>query len=316
MLLRIALFALMATGLLGFGAVAWFSTMPAPPPPEAKVAEALPAPPPAPVPPPPPAKVTVTVAARTLRAGSFLRPDDLRAQEMDAAAAPPGALTDSPAVRGQLNGSMLRRGVGEGEALAGADVFKPTDRGFLAAVLEPGMRAETVALADPDSSPGFLWPGDRVDLILTQQFADPDIKLRRRFAGETVLQDIRVVAVDQQMMPGETPPDTDGKPQAMHRIAVEVPPDAAERLAVAARLGKLTVSLRAASEEEPRAPARNPAGKHVRLLPASAWEQPDPEPRGVTWSGTVSRALNLPVRPAPPPRVELFRGNADGGGHG
>lgn len=368
MLLRIALFALMAVGLLGFGAVAWVSTHPAAPPaaPPPPAAAPEPSPPP---PPPPPAKVTVTVAAHSLRAGSFIRPDDLRAAEMEADDVPAGAMPDSPAVRGQLNGAMLRRGVGEGEALTAADVFKPGDHGFLASVLAPGMRAVMVGLNGVEAGAGFVWPGDRVDLILTEQLTDADIKARRRYAGETVLENARVVAVDQVLVPGGAADDGksgDSGNGAGHRIAVEVPPEAAERLAVASLLGHLTVSLRPAFEGsgpthmvsaafgmgqdvacdsprsraglqwasqtclEPFHPDGRQGGPTPGLpnpgLPTPGTSNPGTSNPGtsnsgtttqgsnlgsrrVTWSGDVSRALDLPVRQVPPPPLQLFRGS-------
>lgn len=281
MLLRIALFALMAAGLLGFGAVAWFSSLP-PPPPEPKVAEAAPAPPP---PPPPP--VGVMVAAHPLRAGTFLHAADLHAEALPASQVPPGASADTPAARAQLEGAMLRHGIGQGQAVLPGDILRPGEHGFLAAVLEPGMRAMTLALNEVASDWGLIWPGDRIDLILTQSFDAADTLVRRHFAAETVLTKIRVVAVDQQLMQGEAVDDAERK--ATRTLTLEVSPAQAERLALALRLGKLVISLRSAAAD---------AGA--------------PAPPQVTWSGDVAHALGQPTRPPVPATVLLFRGNAGG----
>ena len=307
MLLRIALFALMAVGLLGFGTVAWVSTHPSAPPAPVPVVAVVAEPAPAPVPPPPPAvRITVLVAAHPLRAGSFLRPDDVRAAEVDEKQVPPGTSPDSPAVRSSLNGAMLRRAFGEGEALTAGDLFRPGDPGFLASVLKPGSRAVMIGLNGVESGAGFVWPGDRVDVILIEKFDGNDVLQHRRIAGETVLEDVRVVAVDQQMMPGGPPGEAVKESRnAEHRIAVEVGPDAAERLAVAPLLGKLTVSLRAVAEPAPN------AGNLLASL--SGMVPPEPAPPRVTWGGDVSRALGMPVRPPVPRRVEVFRGTSAGG---
>src|SRR5579884_2839339 len=156
MLLRIAVFALLAAGLAGFGAVAWISTRP-PAPIEAAAAQ-----------PPPEAKLKVLVAARQLRPGSLLKPEDIAAGELPATKVPAGAVTDTPQGRAQLFGAMVRRGLAAGEPLLPADILRPGDHGFLAAVLTPGMRAITIGVDMISGSAGLIWPGDRVDLILTQ----------------------------------------------------------------------------------------------------------------------------------------------------
>ncbi len=287
MLLRIALFALMAAGLLGFGAVAWFSSLPTPPPPEAKVAEIAPTPPP---PPPPP--VSIMVAAHPLRAGTFLKAADLHAEALPANQVPPGATADTPAARGQLEGAMLRHGVGEGQAVLSGDILRPGEHGFLAAVLEPGMRAMTLGLNEVASDWGLIWPGDRIDLILTQSFDAADTLARRHYAAETVLTKIRIVAVDQQLMQGEMADDAEHK--ATRTLTLEVSSAQAERLALALRLGKLVISLRSAATDVD--------------MPIP----PQVTPPQVTWSGDVARALSQPTRPPVPATVLLFRGNAGG----
>ncbi len=52
--------------------------------------------------------------------------------------------------------------------LSAGSVVKPGERGFLAAVLEPGMRAISVPVDEAAGNAGLIFPGDRVDLILTQ----------------------------------------------------------------------------------------------------------------------------------------------------
>src|ERR1700722_2341997 len=161
MLLRIALFFVMAAGLVGFGAVAWISTHP---PPQAVVqtAVAMPA-----------VMVSVRAAAKTLRPGVLLKPDDLTTVTMAKSAVPEGARTDSSTARAELLGAMVRRTVPADEVLLPIHVMRAGARGFLAAVLGPGLRATTVGVDAVTGTAGLIWPGDHVDLILTETTDDP-----------------------------------------------------------------------------------------------------------------------------------------------
>src|ERR1700752_2721543 len=126
MLLRVAFFILMAVGLLGFGTVAWISTRP-PAPAAAATAQA-------------PVTRTVLVAARSVTAGSLLKPEDLAAKQFPVSAS---GLTDTngdtPDIRRSLVGAMVRRSLAQGDLVHNSDVMRPGDHGFLAAVLAPGM---------------------------------------------------------------------------------------------------------------------------------------------------------------------------------
>ena len=66
------------------------------------------------------------------------------------------------------------------------------------------MRAVTVAVDATTGAAGLIWPGDRVDLILTQTIQEATLPLGRRVAAETVLSDVRVIAIDQQLVQGAT----------------------------------------------------------------------------------------------------------------
>jgi pilus assembly protein CpaB len=294
MLLRIALFVLMAVGLVGFGTVAWISTSPPSPTPASADGSAAP---------PKPTKITVLVAARQLRAGTFLKGDDIRSQEVPAEQVRPNTSLDTPAARGQLLGAMLRHSIGEGQPVQTEDILRTGDHGFLAAVLEPGMRAMTFGVNDVASDWALIWPGDRVDLILTQQFEDPNTKATRRLAAETVITDIRVVAVDRQLMQGEMADDAERK--SMRTLTVEVSPEAAERLALAIRLGKLAITLRSA------AMARQVTAQAGQMTATRLNDATDAPPT-VTWSGDVAHALGQPIRPPDPIVVRIFRGAEDG----
>ena len=191
MLLRLALYMLMAAGLAGFGAVAWISTRP---PPAAPVAVAAPV--------AMPVTVSLLAAAHTLRPGVLLKPEDLTTVIAVQSAVPEGARIDTPATRAELLGAMLRHTVMAGEVLLPMHIMRAGERGFLAAVLGPGLRATTVGVDAVSGTAGLIWPGDHVDLILTETLDDPAAPLGRRIAGETVLHNVRVIAIDQELMQG------------------------------------------------------------------------------------------------------------------
>ena len=97
---------------------------------------------------------------------------------------------------------MVRRSLAANEPIIAGDVLNPGDRGFLAAVLGTGMRAVTVGVDPVSGTAGLIWPGDHVDVVLTQSIEEKDQPIDRRVSGETVLTDVRVIAVDQQLVQG------------------------------------------------------------------------------------------------------------------
>jgi pilus assembly protein CpaB len=237
MVLRVVFFALMALGLTGFGTVAWLSTRP----PAATAAAQQAA-----VDVPVVTKKTVMVTARAIQAGSLLKPEDFVAKEvsLDGINAD-GLMVDSAEARGMMVGSMVRRAMGPGEMIRGDAVVRPGEHGFLAAVLGNGMRAITIGVDATSGSAGLIWPGDKVDVILTQSLTDQALPLGRRVAAETVLRATRVIAIDQQLMQGAAPVGGDAQSRT---VTLEVAAEQAERLSVAMRLGRLSLSLRSASE--------------------------------------------------------------------
>ncbi len=277
MLLRLAVFGLLALGLGGFGTVAWIATRQ---PPVAQVAAEVP---------PPPTHHLFLAATGPLRAGTLLKADDLATQDLPEAVA--GAEEDTVATRAGLTGAMLRRSLAQGETVLAADVMRPGDHGFLAAVLGADMRAATVAVDNVSGSAGLIWPGDRVDLILTQALEDPALPPARRVAAETVLADVRVIAIDQLLARGVAPAGDVG---AGRTVTLEVTPAQAARIAVATRLGRLSLAVRSAERSS--------------ALPSA-------EPITTTWGGDVSPALarptTIPAKDAGA-TLRLFQGAAEG----
>ena len=257
MSLRTALFAAIVLGLGGLGIVAWIgSQLPSKPPVAAMAA------------PTPPPRTKILAVAHPLHAGTLLKYDDIQPRDMLVSEVPVGARSDTPQDRAELVGSMIRRGLLPQDILLPADVLRPGDHGFLAAVLRPGMRATTVGVDAVSGTAGLIWPGDHVDVLLTQVSEDHTLPAARRASAETVLADVRVIAIDQQMMQGAS--GTSTEQGSTHTVTLEVTEAQAERGALAARLGHLSLIVRAAD-----------------ALPDARESRPE-----TTWGGDVSHALN------------------------
>ena len=264
MIVRVALLALIACGLAGFGTIVWMVA----PHGDAATAAAV----------APSNHVKVLVAAKPLRPGSLLKVDDISGREVDEDKLPEGYVLDDANARRSLTGGMIRRTMVAGDVISNTEVLRPGDHGFLAAVLRPGFRAVTVAVDAVSGAAGLIWPGDRVDLILTQQLDEQGaINAGRRIAAETVLRDVRVIAIDQQLTSGSA-----GMAETIpaRTITIEVSSSSAEQVQVATKLGRLSLAVR------------------------SAEHGPSEDKEGATWASDVSNALG---NSAPKPAISTLR---------
>jgi pilus assembly protein CpaB len=234
--MRLLLVLVLLVTAAGLGLVAWQAVQPPAPAPVV----------PAVAPPPASTRIRVLAAARPLLAGSLLKEGDWEVREVLPDTASDETLRDTPEERGELQGAMLRQYHEAGAPLSRADVLRPRDRGFLAAVLHPGQRAISVGVDAVTGAAGLIWPGDQVDLILTQELDASQAPLDRRVVAETVLTDIRVIAVDQKMAQGASAESATR--DVARTVTLEVSAREAERVAVATRLGRLSVTVRAMEE--------------------------------------------------------------------
>lgn len=297
MLIRVALLSMMTLALGGFGLVAWISLKPPPP---AAVADA-------PAPPPPPVLRAVLAAASSLRPGVLLKPEDLVALQVTETDAPEGARPDTVQARSELIGAMLRRAVGEKQPVLPADVLRPGDHGFLAAVLRPGMRATTVGVDAVSGTAGLIWPGDRVDLVLTQALDDQALPQGRRVLGETVMSDLRVIAIDQQLMQGAVPGSSNA--DSNRTVTLEATPAQVERVAVATRLGKLSLAVRPGGTAQADAAASGPDKDSAK--DGAKAGVPQLAVSTTTWGADVSPGL-VQQRPGTTGTLRVFQGTTEG----
>jgi pilus assembly protein CpaB len=250
----------------------------------------------------PPAQTLVLVAGLALPGGSMVTAEALQSREIPATQVTKEYNLDTPDTRRSLMGAMVKRNLSAGEPLRNDDLMKPSDHGFMAAVLSPGMRAVSITLDAASGVSGLIWPGDRVDLILTQMNADPSMPIGRRISAHTVLSNVRVVAIDSQMIAGVNRNPNASVDGQNKTVTLEVDEEGAQRVAVGMRLGKLSVSVRAASSlaGSSKSNAKQEATYGSDVLPDLA-EKAVPAP--------VAPVVTMAAPPAPvAPPMRVFSG--------
>lgn len=209
----------------------------------------------------------VLVAAEMLPAGLVIKHEHLRWQRWPEDGVAEGYLVKGEGTIESLVGSVVRSGIGPGEPLTNTRIVRPGDRGFLAAILQPGMRAVAVPINATSGIAGLIFPGDRVDVILTHTInAERDSDERVRRASETVLHGIRVLATDQRT------DRQDGEASLAKTVTLEVTQKQAEMLSVVTEIGKLSLSLRSlvanAEQAEAAVEGGQPAEQAKEAVPA------------------------------------------------
>ena len=196
--------------------------------------------------PPEPTGPQVLVATRGLPVGTIITADAFRYQpwpkELVEAAyfmKPDGG--DEAGTK-ELLGTVVRNPITAGQPLTKGSLVFPGDRGFLAAALGPAMRAVTVPVSALTGVAGFVFPGDRVDMVLTQNVAGQGTGDTLK-VSETIIRNLRVLATDQRSQAAK---DEQGNTivSEYKLVTLEVTPRLAEKIAVAQTIGTLSLSLR------------------------------------------------------------------------
>lgn len=218
-------------------------------------------------------KAKVLVAARDLQPGQRLQEADLSWKDWpvdevnpafitdgsvpigDAAAAkeapPEGAVATvtrtavdlaGGGAKGDYVGSVVRDPILAGEPIVARKIVRAGDSGYMAAYLEPGMRAMAIRVTVETAAGGFILPGDRVDVVLTRE-ANPAAGaaegVRSKFTSSTVMRNLKVLAIDQTTHAAE-----DAAAVVGATATLEVRPSDAEALALAKSEGELSLVLR------------------------------------------------------------------------
>jgi pilus assembly protein CpaB len=246
-------------------------------------------------------KTHVLVAESNLPAGSFLKEQNFRWQAWPDEAVPENYMIQGEVELVELTGAVARRAFTAGEPITRSLIVKPGERGFLAAVLRPGYRAVALQVNATSAIAGLVFPGDRVDIIITYLIEEGLIRsrARERHASETILTNVRILAIDQEM---ENP---DGTPRVGKNATFEVTPKQAEMISMLREMGRLSLALRPLAKDEEELKRIVESGAPI--------EEPDPT-QGETYTldTEVSNLLNrlyYPPRRQQEQSVRVVRGN-------
>ena len=189
-------------------------------------------------------RLQVIVANADIVAGQFVRADThLALADWPKENITDAMLTNENSKVADFDGAVARRAFAKGEPMLKNQMVRSTEGGFMAAVLDGGKRAVSIAVDSTSGNAGFIFPGDRVDLILTHSVSRQSVQSR---ASETFIEDVRVLAVDQRL------DNPENKAVLAKTVTLEVTPKQAEEINLAKDLGKISLSLRSlASNKKP-----------------------------------------------------------------
>jgi pilus assembly protein CpaB len=266
----------------------------------------------------------VLVATRALPVGTIIDAEALHYQRWPEALTQPAYYIkgQTPAGPGELIGTVVRNEISAGQPITQGSLIKPGERGFLAAALGPGMRAITVPVSATSGVAGFIFPGDRVDIVLNQEVGGgegPPLK-----ASETIIRNIRVLATDQRM--SAQGPDGKAEVKSFSTVTLEATPKIAEKIAVAQTIGQMSLSLRSIADNnadleraiatgEVKVPAGvDPKAKGERQLLIAIANQPIDTSPTYTLGNEVSRFQRSTVpSKTPAPRAAGAASGPSGG---
>ncbi len=192
-------------------------------------------------------RTAILVATRAIDPGRPILQSDMRWKEVQDVAPAGGVLVRGQVSEAEFVGAITRRSFAQDEPLLPEDIVKTADRKFLAAILGPGKRAVAVPVEAQQSTSGLVLPGDRVDVILTHVLVEAPGSATGSVA-ETILRDVRVIAVDQTLSPTLKGASAESGLLADARmprvVTLELDEGQAQTLVVGLQLGKLQLSLR------------------------------------------------------------------------
>jgi pilus assembly protein CpaB len=134
-----------------------------------------------------------------------------------------------------LEGALVKEPLLANEPITARKVVRAGQTGYMAVVLQPGMRAVAISVTAETGAGGFILPGDRVDVLQARQ---PEGE-RKTVTTELLMRNLRVLAIDQAT---ETPKDS--KTAVGATATLEVPAADAEVLVRGKAQGQMVLALR------------------------------------------------------------------------
>ena len=185
----------------------------------------------------------VLVARNPVHTGQIVKPDDLRWQSWPEGSMAPTYIVEGKRPMSDFVGAVARGPIAAGEPITDGKLVLTGTRGFMAAVLQPGTRAVSIPTTATTAVSGFIYAGDRVDVLLTHVLNGD--KSGQHTATETVLRNARVIAMDQRLdfSPGD-------KPDVGKTATLELTPKQSEIITLAVKMGDLSLALRSLQDPD------------------------------------------------------------------
>jgi pilus assembly protein CpaB len=251
--------------------------------------------------------VRIAVAAMPLAYGTEITPDKVKFVNYPQASLPPGIYKSVAELLPQGKQRVVLRPIQVNQPLLAADLSGEGQNASIAALLPDGMRAATVSINDVSGVAGFVKPNDTVDVLITRQAIGADGASQGRQVTDVLLQNIRVIAMDQAA-------SSNGQPAVSRTATLELTPIDAQKIALGQQLGQLSLVLRKPGEEQnipnvetvslddlrysyygsQRPPTAGPGGKPVSMT------SPPPAVRQQRIA-RLTQPRRAPVRPAAVP---------------
>lgn len=181
--------------------------------------------------------VKVVAAATSLKFGDRLAKENLRFIDWPAGSLPDGTFTTMDDLLGPQPRVVLQA-IQPNELILTTKITGPGQRASLSAVITSGMRAMTIRVNDVLGVAGFVLPGDRVDMMLTREV------VKDQPVTDVLLQNVKVLGIDQ------TSDQEENKPSVVKAVTIEVTPEQAQKITLAATVGTLSLALRDVSNVE------------------------------------------------------------------
>jgi pilus assembly protein CpaB len=239
--------------------------------------------------------VRVAVASMPLEYGGDITPDQVKFVPYPAASLPPGTYKSMAELLPMGKRRVALRPIQVNQPLLAADISGEGQNASIAALLPDGMRAATVRINDVSGVAGFVKPNDTVDVLITRQPIAPDGSQRSEQVTDVLLQNIRVIAMDQDAA------GANGAPAVSRTATLELTPLDAQKVALGQQLGSLSLVLRKPGEEQNIQQVETVALDDLRY---SYYGSLPPGARPAVANATPSSAL-LP--PPPERRAQIAR---------
>ena len=187
--------------------------------------------------------VRVAVATAPLAYGTDITPDKVKFVQYPQASLPPGTFKSVAELLPEGKRRVVLRPIQVNQPLMAADLSGEGQNASIAALLPDGMRAATVSINDVSGVAGFVKPNDTVDVLITRQPIGGDGAAQGRQVTDVLLQNIRVIAMDQAAA-------SNGQPAVSRTATLELTPIDAQKIALGQQLGQLSLVLRKPGEEQ------------------------------------------------------------------